>query len=129
MLCHFLSLVYCQESTWFIESKNVDAKTQGAVNLTLNRQLLVPARSMARSINGGNGWNDTEQLLIEAEAIILDLQADRDDWQRKTLYLETLNRDLQYTLEIERKQRYFWMGTGVSSVIVLTIVVCMTCFS
>lgn len=128
VLCRFLSLVYCQEPIWFTESKNISVRAQDAVIMTLNKQLPVPVRLTTRSINGESDWNNIDQLLNEAETIIFDLQTDRDDWKEKVINLEVMNHELQDSMEKERHLRNFWMGTGITAVIALTVTICLVNF-
>lgn len=126
MLCLFLSSVCCQEPTFCIEYKNVDAKMLDAAILTLNRQLLVPASLTARSSSGGTNWSNTDQLLNEAEAIILDLQKDRDAWKQRALDNEAENYKLSISLEKQKSVRNLWIGVSVSAltISVVTLLVC-----
>lgn len=97
-----------------------------ATTLTLNRQLLVPANLTARSSSGGTNWNNTDQLLNEAEAIILDLQVDRDAWKQRALDIEAENYKLKISLEKQKSFRNFWVGISVSAITisVVTLLVC-----
>lgn len=126
VLCLFLSSVYCQEPTFCTEYKNVDAKMLDATILTLNRQLLVPVSLTARSSFGGTNWSDTDQLLNEAEAIILDLQKDRDAWKQRALDNEAENYKLRISLEKQKSVRNLWIGVSVSAltISVVTLLVC-----
>lgn len=126
VLCLFLSSVYCQEPTFCIEYKSADAKTLDAVTMTLNRQLLVPVSLMARSSSGGTNWSNTDQLLNEAEAIILDLQKDRDAWKQRALDIEAENCKLRFSLEKQKSVRNLWIGISISAltISVVTILVC-----
>lgn len=121
VLCLFLSSVYCQEPTFCIEYKNVDAKMLDVTILTLNRQLLVPASLTARSSFGGTNWSDTDQLLNEAEAIILDLQKDRDAWKQRALDNEAENYKLRISLEKQKSVRNLWIGVSVSALTISVV--------
>lgn len=126
VLCLFLSSVCCQEPTSCIEYRSVDERSLDATILTLNRQLLVPANLMARSSSGGTNWNNTDQLLDEAEAIILTLQEDRDAWKERASSIEAENRRLKVSLGRQKSIRNVWIGISVSAVTisVVTLLIC-----
>jgi hypothetical protein len=94
--------------------------------MTLNRQLLVPMNLMVRSSSGGTSWSNIDQLLNEAEAIILDLQADRDSWKQRALDIEAESDKLRVSLEKHKAVRNIWIGIGVSAltISVVTLLVC-----
>jgi hypothetical protein len=89
--------------------------------LTLNRQWLVPASLTARSSSGGTNWSNTDQLLSEAEAIILDLQEDRDAWKQRALNSEAENSKLRITLEKQKSVRNLWIGISISALTVSVV--------
>jgi hypothetical protein len=126
VLCLFLSSVYCQGPTFYPECRNESAKPLDVVTMTLNRQLLVPMNLMVRSSSGGTSWSNIDQLLNEAEAIILDLQADRDSWKQRALDIEAESDKLRVSLEKHKAVRNIWIGIGVSAltISVVTLLVC-----
>jgi hypothetical protein len=84
-------------------------------------QLPAPANLMARSSCGGTSWKDTEQLLNEAERIILDLQKDRDAWMDRSQSLEAMNGELREQLQEARQGRKFWIGVGASALTITVV--------